>query len=184
MTEEVLRSRIQLVTQVAAIFAVISYAAGFLTISLHNASLGILQQSLLRPKILSAGILFLVLTGLPVLEAARNFGYWNLGPRPDSQDRTMNAASGRGVSYYLPFLQILNFLVAATAVSVVIRPFLEDYTPTLRTLKWNAIMIAAVIAAIVYLRRQSALRIGFVPSKSVIKRMNHGAVQAHRVEVD
>jgi hypothetical protein len=121
MDLESLKSCTQLATQAVAILGVFLYLAGFLTVSLHNASLGISQFNLLRPRIFEAGILFLVFMGLPVLQVARVYGLWGFGPAPKNQPFHMK---DRQAGFVCVCSSFLVFLTAAIAASFFIRPFL------------------------------------------------------------
>jgi hypothetical protein len=57
------------------------YVAGFIIVTLHHSQYGIGELSLLRARVFSAGILFGILTALPVVAASRQYGYFGLGPQ-------------------------------------------------------------------------------------------------------
>ncbi len=61
----------------AAIFAVI-YGAGFLIISIHHGRLGMYAVEPFKAKIFSAGLLFVLLTGIPCIAMARAMGLFGL----------------------------------------------------------------------------------------------------------
>jgi hypothetical protein len=54
-----------------ATIAALAYGVGFIVVSLHRASFGITQFSLLRPRVVSAGFLIIVLTAVPSIAARR-----------------------------------------------------------------------------------------------------------------
>lgn len=58
---------------VAALFAI--YVFGFLVVSIHDASYGFSEVNPLKPKIISAGTLFLVLVLVPIVSARRIFSH-------------------------------------------------------------------------------------------------------------
>jgi hypothetical protein len=66
VTEEFLKTRIQLAASVIAIIGVVLYGIGFLVLTIHHASFGIPLIGFLRPRIVSAGILFCAFAAIPV----------------------------------------------------------------------------------------------------------------------
>ncbi len=66
--------RAELLVKTSAGLLAVVYGAGFIVVSWHHASFGINSFELLRPRVLSAGVSFVVLTGLPALTALRSFG--------------------------------------------------------------------------------------------------------------
>jgi hypothetical protein len=57
--------------QLVTVVAVAVYALGFLVLSVQHASVGLPQLSLLRPRIVSAGVLLCISAAIPMLEAVR-----------------------------------------------------------------------------------------------------------------
>ncbi|SRR6266404_6094188 len=66
MTEEFLRTWIQLAASAIAVIGVVVYGIGFLVLTIHHASFGIPLIGFLRPRIISAGILFCAFAAIPV----------------------------------------------------------------------------------------------------------------------
>jgi len=66
VTEESFRTRIQLAASAIAVIGVIVYGIGFLVLTIHHASFGIPLIGLLRPRIISAGILFCAFATIPI----------------------------------------------------------------------------------------------------------------------
>jgi len=142
MDFESTKSRLQLLPQLTAVAAAVLYVVGFLTLSLHHGSFGISQYSLLRPKILAAGILFAVFMGLPVLEAARAFEFWGFG-------KAAKATPASTIdSHRLRLLQLLSFLTASVGISAVMRPFLKDFHFAKASLWLLASVVAALLASV------------------------------------
>lgn len=106
---------------------IVIYGCGFLIVSLHNASYGVSEVSPLKPKILAAGTLFLLLTLIPIILARRLLPQVeDLGTRQAIAKATVAAAgyliacsilagsisiltaqataSSHGWSFYIPFL--------------------------------------------------------------------------------
>ena len=50
--------------------------AGFIIVTIHHAQFGIGEIDVFKARALSAGILFAILTAVPVLVAARIYGYF------------------------------------------------------------------------------------------------------------
>src|SRR5712664_1511067 len=66
MNEESIRTRIQLAASAIAVIGVVVYGMGFLVLTIHHASFGIPLIGFLRPRIISAGILFCAFAAIPV----------------------------------------------------------------------------------------------------------------------
>jgi len=151
MTEEAIRGRVQLLTQAAALLVVVAYIAGFLTLSLHHASYGISQFSLLRPRILSAGTIFLILMTLGAVSAVQIFDLWKLNypTRTMSADAMGPTARGEGPQPPKFFrssifmLRILTLLQFATFLSVMISiyVFTGDYDLVDRSGVWGLLLV-------------------------------------------
>jgi hypothetical protein len=143
MDRDTLRDTVQVSTQIAAVAAVVLYVLGFLIISVHHAALGVVQPGLLRAKMLSAGILFAVFIALPVSAAAPIFGLFgyqamNLNRPPAQSIEVKPSYTGR-VTHWPAFL------TSAVAVTLVLRPFLEDYKMTLKFLVWVSVAVVPLV---------------------------------------
>lgn len=66
-----LKSRVETYSQIVTLSAVAIYAAGFIVLSAQHASLGLPQLNLLRPRILSAGVLLFLFAGIPAWESLK-----------------------------------------------------------------------------------------------------------------
>ena len=66
----------EMAARLGAILLVVVYGTGFLIVSLHHSAYGIAQFNLLKPRIFAAGVLFLFLTSIPVVAAARVVPLW------------------------------------------------------------------------------------------------------------
>jgi hypothetical protein len=120
--EEKLRSRIAMLAQLTGVFALITYGAGFLILSLHHASFGISQFNLLRPKIISAGVLFFVLAALAAIETTQAFSF-QLGIDKLPETHNIPVPPRRDVRwvYSLAFL-----LIALVVSALLLRQYLGD----------------------------------------------------------
>lgn len=65
-------------TRLGAVLFALSYGAGFVIVTLHHSQFGIAEFSLLRVRVLAAGVLFIALSLLPIIVAARVFGIFGL----------------------------------------------------------------------------------------------------------
>ncbi len=147
MDEGKLRSRIAVLAQLTGILAVVTYGAGFLALSLHHASFGISQFNLLRPKIISAGVLFFVLAALAAIETTQAFGFHLDGDKLPGTDN-ISVPTRRHVRwiYSLAFL-----LIALVASALLLRQFLGDSPPGDALYSWAFGAVfpsAAAVAAI------------------------------------
>jgi hypothetical protein len=118
-------SQIDLLARAGAVLLVLLYGLGFLIVSVHRASYGMVQFELLRPKLLSAGILFSVLFVLPALEACRAYGYlgyqaWtpNIAGTDDPRTRTF---------YYVHLVRLFQFFASAVGLAFLMVLLLEDH---------------------------------------------------------
>ncbi|MFZ1010711.1 MAG: hypothetical protein WAN65_27980 [Candidatus Sulfotelmatobacter sp.] len=73
------QARLEFGIKFGALFFGLVYALGFLIIAIHHSTLSIPEFDPLKPKIFSAGIVFILLVGLPVLAALRTFDIFGLG---------------------------------------------------------------------------------------------------------
>jgi len=147
MTVKTLQERVPLTAQVVGIVVVMLYAIGFVILSLHHASFGILEFNPLRPKILLSGVLFCVFIGLPIMEAARVYGLLGYDPMFPKPKRTDGEFDKR--LYYRPWIQLLAFLISTIAITWLVRTLMQDgWEPKL--LLWSARLAApAVVAGLV-----------------------------------
>jgi hypothetical protein len=103
----------------AVIFAVI-YGIGFLVLSIHHARFGLETTEPFKPKVFSAGVLFVVLTGAPCIAMARFLNMFGL-KMPKTQ-----VVTGKGAAYIVPEY-ILDFWLVAVCLrmgsAVLFSPF-------------------------------------------------------------
>jgi hypothetical protein len=150
MEEEKLRGRVQVLAQLTGVMAVAIYGGGFLAISLHHASFGISQFNLLRPKIISAGVLFFVFAALPVIESIQIFGF----PTPEVTKSATDASAIAAKSKTFWTDQLGLLLIALIGSSLILRQFLTDLPPTDSFLAWSIAAVApsaALLAALPFL---------------------------------
>jgi len=105
---------IDLVVKAAVILATVIYGCGFLVISLHQQSYGLVEASPFRPRVLAAGIWFLVFAALPFLVVAEKRGF-NKSPLPGSE--RFRGTIGATISIYT---------VSSMALGVLFERVFED----------------------------------------------------------
>jgi hypothetical protein len=64
-----LSARLETFARAGAVLFGAAYVAGFVIVTLHHARFGVLQFDLLRPRVLAAGVVFLVFVSVPVYVA-------------------------------------------------------------------------------------------------------------------
>jgi hypothetical protein len=72
-------SRIDTLTKLGAAFVASIYLCGFVVVTVSQARFGIVEFSIIRPKILSAGVGLLMLCAIPVLIHLTVFRVWGFG---------------------------------------------------------------------------------------------------------
>lgn len=83
MEKTEIKERLALISRAGTVILIALYGAGFLVVSFHDASYGIVEFGVFRTRLLSAGVIFGVFLGLPLLEASRVFGLFGVGvPEP------------------------------------------------------------------------------------------------------
>jgi hypothetical protein len=58
---------LEVTARAAAVFVAVVYGTGFLIVAIYHAQYGIAQFDFLKPKIVSTGIVFVLLTTLPTM---------------------------------------------------------------------------------------------------------------------
>jgi hypothetical protein len=101
-------------SKITAILFLIVYVCGFLVVSLYNSSFGFSDMNPFRPKILTAGILFLFFTLLPILPAQKIFRH---GEKLSSEQ-----------SFARIILELIAFLITCSVTSVCLSAI---YVPSL-----------------------------------------------------
>jgi hypothetical protein len=153
MNEEKLRGRVQVIAQLTGVLAVAIYGGGFLAMSLHHASFGISQFNLLRPKIISAGVLFFVFASLPVIETIQIFGFPTTEVTKTATDASTISAKSR--ASWTDQLGLL--LIALIGSSLILRQFLSDSPPTGSFYAWSLAAVvpsAAILTVVPFLFRK------------------------------
>jgi len=93
------------VKHAAVIFAVI-YGIGFLVLSVHHARFGMEATEPFKPKVFSAGLLFVVLAGVPCIAMARTLAMFGL------RMPVTRIVKGQGEAY-VGLLRVLRFWLIA-----------------------------------------------------------------------
>jgi hypothetical protein len=119
-----IRAQLEFSVKFAALFFGLVYALGFLIIAIHHSTLSIPEFDPLKPKLFSAGIVFLLLVGLPVLTALRWLDFF--GPSASAiKGITVdpdNATAARVMSCFF-------FWIAAYGFSLTIGSIFLSYGP-------------------------------------------------------
>jgi hypothetical protein len=115
-------SGLQAVAQAAAVFVAVVYGTGFLIVAIHHAGYGIAQFDFLKTKIISTGIVFVLLTAISVVAAFRVFHVFGLRRTTSTviPCKPENEA-------YLKIIIGLSFFVVAMAVSNIVLFFFEPF---------------------------------------------------------
>jgi len=114
---------LEVTARAAAVFVAVVYSTGFLIVAIHHAQYGIAQFDFLKPKIISTGIVFVVLTALPTIAAFRVFHIFGLR-------RTSTIASipcKRENEVYLNIVIGCSFLLVASALNNIVLFFFEPF---------------------------------------------------------
>jgi hypothetical protein len=113
-----------------------------MVVSAHQATYGIVQQSLLRPRMLSAGILFLLFCGIPLLLASRSFGY--LGLKPSFEG--LAVAGDVKTEWYVGVLRCFDLAFSAGIFGSFSSVFFESVLPSWRDWTFLGVMLFLVAA--------------------------------------
>jgi hypothetical protein len=95
----------------AAVIFAVTYGIGFLVLSIHHARFGLETTEPFKPKVFSAGVLFVVLTGAPCIAMARFLNMFGL-----TMPRTQ-VVTGKGAAYIVPEW-ILDFWLIAVGLRI------------------------------------------------------------------
>src|SRR6202158_3350718 len=122
--ESLLRELFGLTAKHAAIIVGVVYGIGFLVLSVHHARFGMEFTEPFKPKVFSAGVLFVVLAGVPCIAMARLMTMFGL-----RMPRTQ-AVTGKGAAF-IKLTWVLDFLLVAVGLrmgsAVLFSPF--DFIP-------------------------------------------------------
>jgi hypothetical protein len=124
----------------AVIFAVV-YGIGFLVLSIHRARFGVETTEAFKPRVFSAGILFVLLVGVPCIAMARSLSLLGL-TMPRTQIVTGKGAAFIGLIRVLDFWLIAAGLRVGSAIIFIPTNFLPTYPG------WLFFLIWCVVAAL------------------------------------
>ncbi|MHB8526674.1 MAG: hypothetical protein ACYDD2_11025 [Candidatus Acidiferrales bacterium] len=143
------KQRLELISRAGAILLVALYGVGFLVVSFHDASYGIVEFGVFRTRLLSAGIIFGVFLGLPLLEASRIFGLFGLQAlRPVARGHKENSGPS---AFAARMMQMFLFFSASCAITFFMRWLLGGVGSTLSVIPLYAgyfAIFATVLTAI------------------------------------
>src|SRR5215831_7799505 len=129
MDEQKWETRLKVLTQVAAICLAGIYVAGFLVVSVYHVRYGIPGFDFLRPRIISAGVLFFLFLAFPLWELADIYNWIKippkLSPKPNSETaKTTNAElTPFWIHIYVPTLKVFFFIGASFGIAFVVSLF-------------------------------------------------------------
>ncbi len=120
-----LQARVEFGLKLGALFFGLVYALGFLIIAIHHSSLSIPEFDPLKPKIFSAGIVFILLVGLPVLAALRTFNVfrWRVIESRGFQVAPGNEAAAKAIGFF--FFWFGAFVFSITVGQIFVGGFSE-----------------------------------------------------------
>jgi hypothetical protein len=147
VNEDSLKNRIEIVTKAAAVGGVLLYTAGFLALSIHHAKFGIPQFSLLRPKIVSTGIAFFVLSALPVLETI-GFSGWSQIPQLQEDDSAAGRSRDRVVAFKIWLQTLPVLLIAFLLTGTLLRNWFVGLTIESHYFTWLVLAVIPSAAAV------------------------------------
>jgi hypothetical protein len=120
----------------AVIFAVI-YGVGFLILSIHHANFGLETTEAFKPKVFSAGVLFVLLAGVPCVAMARVLALFGL-KMPRTQIVEGKGVAYIGVTWALDFWAIALGLRMGSAILFTPSDFIPTYPGWVFYIIWCA----------------------------------------------
>src|SRR5215470_9009677 len=127
MDEQKWEGRLKVLTQVAGICLVGIYIVGFLVVSIYHVRYGIPGFNFLRPRIISAGVLFFVLLALPLWELAGLYDWIKIPsraiPQVSSDKTTTPEVTPFWLHTYVPTMKVCLFVCAGFGISFFVNQF-------------------------------------------------------------
>src|SRR5258708_30856482 len=130
------------VKHAAIIFAVI-YGMGFLVLSIHHARFGMEATEPFKPKVFSAGLLFVVLAGVPCVAMARLLAIYGL-KMPRTQTVVGTGAAYIWLTHVLDFWLIAVGLRVGSAILFSPMDFIPKYPGWLFYIIWGVVWATAI----------------------------------------
>jgi hypothetical protein len=183
------KPRLDAAAHLAGLAVVLVYVAGFIVITFRDSSYGVVESSLFRGRILSAGILFFVFLVLPMVERLKSF---NLFPFKQTDINSDGPVNSHRLSFFLAawvtsilmtgyFLDAWDFRNRAIAIYFLVPAFatcppVYEKLRHKRPAKISHLLLLSVLAVgiggLVYLRdwRTLALLAWF----SIVGALGHG----------
>jgi len=145
-----IQARLEFGIKFSALFFGLVYGLGFLIIAIHHSTLSIPEFDPLKPKIFTAGIVFSLLVGLPVLAALRTFNIFGLRVVASRgiQVQPENETSAKAMLVF--FFWFVAFGFAVTAGPIFVGPF-GEWKPW--GFSYDVACMAALVACIVLSRK-------------------------------
>jgi len=126
MDEQKWETRVKVLTQAAGICLVGIYVVGFLVVSTYHVRYGIPGFNFLRPRIISAGVLFFVFLALPLWELAGLYEWVKIPPKviPEANsDKTPTEPTPFWLRIHAPTMKVFLFLGASFGISFFVNQF-------------------------------------------------------------
>ncbi len=138
------------------------YATGFVILALYLARFGITELSLLRPRILSTGVLFLLLSAIPMFSVSRTFALFGFGLKKPAMPGSRNVQNQGFLKLQLGFFfyPICCGLASVSGFLLGDLEFLRSPGLTLLLLLFVPVLGTAVLTNYVFDRFRYALTIG------------------------
>ena len=124
-------------------FLALIYAAGFLVVSVHHGRYGVIMFEFLRARVFAAGLLFAVLTAVPVIAVSRLFGLFGLGmPAGSREIKAEHLGFARACS--IAQFSIFAYLFATSSRALFISTPTDQHSSWWVALSWFAMGVALI----------------------------------------
>jgi len=133
---------LEFVPRIGGVVLVGLYGTGFLIVSLHHAAFGISEFDFVKPRIFSAGVLFLLLTAVPIVAASRIFPIFRVS-EADRQRTTMYWRMTRALGF-APTCVGLAFFARILLFEPVWDPDFHKMIPVFAALAFSVFVFAAI----------------------------------------
>jgi hypothetical protein len=150
-----LPSKLEPVAKVSAIAFGLLYGLGFLVLSIHHASFGVSEFSLIRPRIITTGALFVLLNVLPVILAHRIYSLVSAKKGPD----------GNTVHWPENIVRLGEFSSACVALTAITGIFIQ---PSSQTLVRGLLILLCATVLVIFVSVYFVLRRKPVPKTRVV----------------
>jgi hypothetical protein len=157
MDRDQARSAVEFVSRVGTIALVLLYIGGFLVVSFANAMFGVVEYSLFRTRVLSAGVLLFVFLAFPILEASRALGLYGF-PDPGIPRKLSDSKTSKFLRLCLAADQLLWFFNFAWVSVFIMQVFFGRFLASMPYLGMYMGFLALSVAAAMVIRWQFSRR--------------------------